>query len=50
MWHWYENHEYWLTFGWLFLIGQECIGHFGNLIKLISQVKLIRLNYMQEAW
>ena len=28
------------------LIGQECIDPFGNLIKLISQVKLIRFNYM----
>ena len=26
---------------------QECIDPFGNLIKLISQVKLIRFNYMQ---
>ena len=24
------------------MIGQECIDPFGNLIKLISQVKLIR--------
>ena len=30
------------------MIGQECIDPFGNLIKLIIQVKLIRFNYMQK--